>query len=120
MRGESDNSYRCEGEGICEPFTAMEGTFEEKSKICLDCQKCHGKAPLKNNETSPEQIEQRVIAQTQSIVRKQNAGTLDLNDLTYEEWLFLEIWRDEEHIQDRIHKQKLSAMFEMFLSQFKG
>lgn len=78
---------------------------------------CKGKPPLLDGRNSPEAVQERVVAHIESIVRKLNAGTLDLHQLDYFDWLLLEIYRDEERNQESIFKAKLAAAFEAMSKQ---
>ncbi|MBS1793350.1 MAG: hypothetical protein JSS81_05820 [Acidobacteria bacterium] len=71
-----------------------------------------------NQSNSPESVNARVVARIEAIIRRLKAGQpFDWNDCEFWEWRLIEIWRDQEQIQERIHKQKISVLLEVLMKQ---
>ncbi len=85
--------------------------------VCLDCQRCKGKPPLLNQSSSPEAVKQRIIGRIESLVRLDNAGHLDKENLEYFEWQLIEVWRDAELQHDRLFKIYTKSLFEALSKQ---
>lgn len=109
--------YRCPGSGECDIWDATGGEYEEKKMVCLDCTRCKGKPPLLNQSNSPEELQKRVVIRIEDLISMENAGHLDKSQLDYFEWRLMEIWRNSEVQFERLHKAKITAMFEAMAKQ---
>lgn len=94
------------------------GNYEEKKKVCLDCQTCQGKPPLQNNSNSPEAVQLRIVGRIERLVIQINSGQpFDWNAIDYLDWKLIEVWKNEESKQELTFKQKLAAVFEALTKQ---
>lgn len=87
--------------------------------VCLDCQRCRGKAPLQKNETSFELNKSqadRFVARIEKLrIEQVTFNNLNLENLSYLEYLLLQVWVEKEIEMERLHKAKISALFEVLI-----
>lgn len=81
---------------------------------------CNGKPPRLNQSNSPETVQERIVARIEQSISKINSGQpFDWNDIDYFEWRLIEIYRNCELEFQRLHKQKITQIFEALMRQSK-
>ncbi len=109
---------RCPGDESCDRWTNQAGSFEEKIKACIGCDRCDDKPPLKSGskEEASEFQKQRMIGAIEKLVQRQNAN-LPLGEIGYLEERLLIIYREAEAEQDRLFKIRTRGIFEVMAQQ---
>ena len=112
------SAARCPGDDTCNRWTSAAGSFEEKTKACIGCGQCDGKPPIKGGSKEAASVfqKQRVVAQIEGLVKRQNA-LLPIGEITFVEERLLIIWREAEAEQERFFKIRTRLIYEAMVSQ---